>query len=41
MRDTNSELLEGDCLKIMPTMKEEQFDLVIADPPYWKVVREK
>ena len=22
-------------------MKEEQFDLVIADPPYWKVVGEK
>ena len=41
MRDINSKLLEGDCLKIMPTMKEEQFDLVIADPPYWKVVGEK
>lgn len=41
MHDINSELLEGDCLKIMPTMKEEQFDLVIADPPYWKVVGEK
>lgn len=41
MRDINSKLLEGDCLKIIPTMKEEQFDLVIADPPYWKVVGEK
>lgn len=36
-----SELIEGDCLQIMPTLKTESFDLVIADPPYWKVVGEK
>lgn len=36
-----SKLIEGDCLQIMPTLKTESFDLVIADPPYWKVVGEK
>lgn len=33
--------IQGDCLEVMPTLKAESFDLVIADPPYWKVVGER
>ncbi len=32
--------IQGDCLEVMPTLKAESFDLVIADQPYWKVVGE-
>ena len=30
----NLELLHGDCLKILPTLKEKSFDLVMTSPPY-------
>jgi site-specific DNA-methyltransferase (adenine-specific) len=41
MCDIKNKILEGDCLEIMPSLKDEQFDLVIADPPYYKVIGEK
>src|SRR5438045_8130157 len=28
------QLLEGDCLKIMPTLEVESFDFIVTDPPY-------
>ena len=31
----------GDCIEEMSKIKEGSIDLVIADPPYWKVVGEK
>lgn len=31
----------GDCIKQMQTFDDNSIDLVIADPPYWKVVGEK
>lgn len=31
----------GDCIEIMKGLKENSIDLVIADPPYWKVIGEK
>lgn len=34
-------LHHGDCLDILPKVKSESVDLVVADPPYWKVVNEK
>ena len=30
-----------DCIKSMKKLSDESIDLVIADPPYWKVVSEK
>lgn len=30
-----------DCIKVMQGLKENSIDLVVADPPYWKVVGEK
>ncbi|MFH7835213.1 MAG: site-specific DNA-methyltransferase [Candidatus Aenigmatarchaeota archaeon] len=27
-------LIQGDCLKILPTLKDESVDLVLTDPPY-------
>lgn len=30
----------GDCVNIMPQIADNSIDLVIADPPYWKVVNE-
>lgn len=34
-------VINADCLEILPTLQKESFDLVIADPPYFKVVNEK
>ena len=31
----------GDCIEIMQGLEENSVDLVIADPPYWKVIGEK
>lgn len=31
----------GDCIEEMQNIENESVDLVIADPPYWKVVSEK
>ncbi|MGN0015837.1 MAG: DNA-methyltransferase [Candidatus Avelusimicrobium sp.] len=31
----------GDCIKEMEKFSNEYFDLIIADPPYWKVIGEK
>jgi len=28
------ELIQGDCLQVLPTLEDESIDLVIADPPY-------
>jgi site-specific DNA-methyltransferase (adenine-specific) len=30
-------LYEGDCLDILPTLKESSVDLILTDPPYYKV----
>lgn len=27
-------LIQGDCLKILPTLEKESVDLIVADPPY-------
>jgi site-specific DNA-methyltransferase (adenine-specific) len=32
---TNCELIEGDCLKLLPTMPECSVDVVWTDPPYF------
>ena len=31
----------GDCIEKMQEIKDGSVDLVVADPPYWKVVGEK
>lgn len=41
---TNMELnttILGDCIEKMQIIENESVDLVIADPPYWKVIGEK
>lgn len=32
--------INGDCISAMKEMEDNSIDLVIADPPYWKVVGE-
>lgn len=34
----NGELLEGDALEILPTLPENHFQSIIADPPYFQVL---
>ncbi len=34
-------LILGDCLSELPKLADNSIDLVIADPPYWKVINEK
>jgi len=34
-------LLHGDCLELLPTLPDNSVDLVLADPPYYKVKKEK
>lgn len=31
----------GDCIEKLKSVSDNYFDLVVADPPYWKVVGEK
>lgn len=33
--------MHGDCIELMRLVPDESVDLIIADPPYWKVVGEK
>ena len=33
--------IQGDCIQEMQKMDENSVDLIIADPPYWKVVGQK
>ena len=33
--------INGDCIKEMQSLDDDSIDLVVADPPYWKVVGEK
>ncbi len=32
------DVILGDCIKEMQNIKDEKIDLIIADPPYWKVI---
>lgn len=34
-------LYAGDCLKVLKCREVPEMDLVVADPPYWKVIGEK
>ena len=34
-------IIHGDCTKEMQKIKSEKVDLIIADPPYWKVIGQK
>lgn len=34
---TSAEVLQGDCLQILPTLPDNSVDLVLTDPPYFKV----
>ena len=34
-------LYAGDCLKVLKCKEVPEMDLVVADPPYWKVIGEK
>lgn len=36
-----NEIITGDALEELQKMPDESVDLIIADPPYWKVVNEK
>ena len=36
-----NKVLLGDCLEKMATTASESIDLIVADPPYWKVIGEK
>ena len=35
------QIIKGDCIKELSKLTEKSVDLVIADPPYWKVIGEK
>lgn len=37
----SNRVLHGDAVDLLPTIPAQSIDLVIADPPYWKVVSEK
>ena len=36
-----NKIILGDCLEELKNIKDASIDLVIADPPYWKVIGEK
>lgn len=39
-QDTKLRLFLGDFLEVSPKLKDKDYDLIIADPPYFKVVNE-
>ena len=42
--DENSELqqvIEGDVIKILPTLQDQSVDFVLTSPPYWSILRKK
>lgn len=41
MNNFDNQIILGDCLNEMKKINDNHFDLVIADPPYFKVVSEK
>lgn len=41
INDLKNKIICGDCLIEIQNYEENYFDLVIADPPYWKVIGEK
>jgi len=41
LKKFNNKIIQGDCFDILPSIPDESIDLVIADPPYWKVIAEK
>lgn len=36
-----NKVIKDDCLEALSTLEDKSIDLVIADPPYWKVIGEK
>jgi site-specific DNA-methyltransferase (adenine-specific) len=36
-----NKIIHGDCIEVLTKLNDESVDLIIADPPYWKVVGEK
>jgi len=36
-----NEIILGECIEVMSKLEEFSVDLVIADPPYWKVINEE
>lgn len=41
IKDKKEQVLLGDCIEELEKIEEKTVDLVIADPPYWKVIGEK
>lgn len=41
IKNMTRNIILGDCLDELPKIASETIDLVIADPPYWKVIGEK
>ena len=41
LEEFKNKIICGDCIKEMKKFSNEHFDLIIADPPYWKVIGEK
>jgi len=37
----NHKIIHDDCLNVINDFKDNYFDLIISDPPYWKVIGEK
>lgn len=40
-RTTTNNIIQGDCVTTLSQLPDRYADLVILDPPYWKVVHEK
>jgi DNA modification methylase len=36
-----NQIIHGDCIEILKNIPDKSIDLVILDPPYWKVIQQK
>lgn len=41
IRDFHNTIIQGDCIEVLKKLPAESIDLIVADPPYWKVISEK
>lgn len=39
--ENKAKIIQNDCLLALPQIADKSVDLVVADPPYWKVIGEK
>ncbi|OGM76873.1 DNA methylase, partial [Candidatus Woesebacteria bacterium RIFOXYA1_FULL_43_9] len=41
IKDFHNTIIQGDCIEVLKKLPSDSVHLIVADPPYWKVINEK